>query len=131
MFWGFPGSSDSKASACSVGDLGSIPGLGRSPGEGNGNSLQYSCLENSMDWGAWYATVLEVAKSRTWVSDFTFTSLYNVIFFWDTSKSGKEVQCASLLFMWDMVNGTGKSWPRDFEVAERWNLCSISSYISR
>ena len=48
-----PGSSDGKASACSVGDLGSIPGLGRFPGEGNGNPLQYSCLENSMDGGAW------------------------------------------------------------------------------
>ena len=49
----FPGSSNSKASACSVGDLGSIPGSGRSPGEGNGNPLQYSCLENSLDGGAW------------------------------------------------------------------------------
>ena len=48
-FEGFPGSSDSKASACSAGDPDSIPGLGRSPGEGNGNPLQYSCLENSMD----------------------------------------------------------------------------------
>ena len=46
---GFPGGSDGKASACSTGDPGSIPGLGRSPGEGNGNPLQYSCLENSMD----------------------------------------------------------------------------------
>ena len=46
---GFPGGSDGKASACSVGDLGSIPGMGRSPGEGNGNPLQYSCLENSVD----------------------------------------------------------------------------------
>ena len=46
---GFPGGSDGKESACSVGDLGSIPGLGSSPGEGNGNTLQYSCLENSMD----------------------------------------------------------------------------------
>ena len=50
---GFPGGSDGKASACSVGDPGSIPGLGRSPGEGNGNPLQYSCLEDSMDGGAW------------------------------------------------------------------------------
>ena len=49
---GFPGGSDGKASACNVGDPGSIPGLGRSPGEGNGNPLQYSCLENSMDGGA-------------------------------------------------------------------------------
>ena len=47
------GSSDGKASACNVGDRGSIPGSGRSPGEGNGNPLQYSCLENSMDGGAW------------------------------------------------------------------------------
>ena len=50
---GFPGGSDGKASAYNVGDLGLIPGLGKSPGEGNGNLLQYSCLENSMDRGAW------------------------------------------------------------------------------
>ena len=50
---GFPGSSDGKASACSGGNLGSIPGSGRSPGERNGNPLQYSCLENSMTGGAW------------------------------------------------------------------------------
>ena len=49
----FPGSSDSKASACNARDLGLIPGSGRSPGEGNGNPLQYSCLENPMDRGAW------------------------------------------------------------------------------
>ena len=67
-----PGGSDSKASACNVGDLGSIPGLGRSPGEGNGNPLQYSCLENSMDGGAWWATVHGVTKSGTQLSDFIF-----------------------------------------------------------
>ena len=50
---GFPGVSEVKASACNMGDLGSIPGLGRSPGEGNSNPLQYSCLENPMDGGAW------------------------------------------------------------------------------
>ena len=49
----FPGGSYGKVSACNEGDPGSIPGLGRSPGEGNGNPLQYSCLENSMDWRAW------------------------------------------------------------------------------
>ena len=54
---GFPGGAEVKASACNVGDLGSIPGLGRSPGEGNGNPLQYSCLENPVDGGAWWATV--------------------------------------------------------------------------
>ena len=57
VFWGFPGGSEVKASACSVGDPDSIPGLGRSPGEGNGNPLQYSFLENPMDRGAWWATV--------------------------------------------------------------------------
>ena len=50
---GFPGGSDGKASARNAGDLALIPGLGRSPGEGNGNPLQYSCLENSMDRGPW------------------------------------------------------------------------------
>ena len=49
IHWGFPGGSDGKASACNVGDPGSIPGLGRSPGEGNGNPFQYSCLENSTE----------------------------------------------------------------------------------
>ena len=54
---GFHGGSDGKVSVCNLGDPGSIPGLGRSPGEGNGKSLQYSCLKNSMDRGAWWATV--------------------------------------------------------------------------
>ena len=63
-YWSFPGSSNGKESACDAGDLGSIPGLRRYPGEGNGNPLQYSCLENSMDRGAWWATVHGVAKSR-------------------------------------------------------------------
>ena len=62
---GSPGSSDGKASAYNAGDPGSIPGLGRSPGEGNGNPLQYSCLENPMGRGAWGATVHGVAKSWT------------------------------------------------------------------
>ena len=66
-----PGSED-KASACNAGDPGSIPGLGRSPGEGNGNPLQYPCLENPMERGAWRATVHGVAKSWTRLSDFTF-----------------------------------------------------------
>ena len=61
---GFPGGSDGKASTYNAGDLGSIPGLGSSPGEGNGNPLQYSCLENPMDGGAW-ATVHGVAMSWT------------------------------------------------------------------
>ena len=60
---GFPGGSDGKESTCNVGDLDSIPGLGRFPGEGNGNPLQCSCLENPMDRGAWRATVHGVTKS--------------------------------------------------------------------
>ena len=68
---GFPGGSDGKASACNAGDPGLIPGSGRSPGEGNGNPLQYSCLENSMDEGAWWATVHGVTKSRTRLSNLT------------------------------------------------------------
>ena len=71
-FLSFPGGSDGKVSACNAGDLGSIPGLGRSPGEGNGNPLQYSCLENPMDGGTWWVTVHGVTKSRTWLSNFTF-----------------------------------------------------------
>ena len=62
---GFPGGSEVKASAWNAGEPGSIPGLGRSPGEGNGNPLQYSSLENSMDGGAWWATVHGVTKSQT------------------------------------------------------------------
>ena len=61
----FPGNSDSKESACNVGDQGSIPGLGRSPGDRNGNLLQYSCLENPMDRGDWRATVHRVKELDT------------------------------------------------------------------
>ena len=68
MIWklgGFPVGSDSKNSACNVGDLGLIPGSGRSTGEENGNPLQYSSLENSMDRGAWCARIHGVTKSQT------------------------------------------------------------------
>ena len=67
----FPGGSDGKASVYNSGDPGLIPGLGRSPGEGNGNPLQDYCLENPMDRGAWWATAQGVAKSRARLSDFT------------------------------------------------------------
>ena len=73
----FSGSLDGKASAYNAGDPGSIPGLDRSPGEGNGNPLQYLCLENPMDLGAWWATAHGVTKSRTRLSNFSsllFTS---------------------------------------------------------
>ena len=67
------GGSDGKESACNAGDPGSIPGSGKSPGERNGYPLLYSCLENSMDRGAWWATVHGVAKSQTQLSDLYFT----------------------------------------------------------
>ena len=79
---GFPGGSEVKASACNAGDLGSIPGLGRSPGGRHGNPLQYSCLENPLDGGAWWATVHGVAKNRTRLSDFVSSTYFCV----DTSE---------------------------------------------
>ena len=86
---GFPGGSEVKASASNVGNLGSIPGSGRCPGEGNGNPLQYSCLENPLDGGAWLATVHGVAKSRTRLSDFTFIPILD----FPGSAHGKELSC--------------------------------------
>ena len=67
VFWGFLGGSDGKESACNAGDLGLISGLGRSPGEGTGYPLQYSCLENSMEREAWWATVHGVTKNWIWL----------------------------------------------------------------
>ena len=66
---GFPDGSNGKESTCNTGDQGSIPGLGRSSEEGNGSPLQYSCLENSMDRGGWWATVHGVAESQTRLSN--------------------------------------------------------------
>ena len=70
-YLGFPGGSEGKASAYNAGNLGLIPGLGRSPGEGNGIPLQYCCLKNPMDGEAWQATVHGVAKSRIRLSNVT------------------------------------------------------------
>ena len=75
---GFSGGLDGKESACNAGDTGSIPGSGRSPGEENGNPLQYSCLENPMGRGVWQATVLGVAKSWTQLSDHTHTHTHTL-----------------------------------------------------
>ena len=83
-----PGGSDGKTSTYNAGDPGSIRGSGRSPGEGNGNPLQYSCLENPMDGGAWWATVPGVAKSRTRLSDFTFT--FHLHEYYDFTLFGKS-----------------------------------------
>ena len=78
MLMGLPGGSDSKEFACNAGNLGSILGLQRSPGEWNGNQLQYSYLENSMDKGAWGVTVHRVAKRQDWVtSTYTVTCVHS------------------------------------------------------
>ena len=87
LYLGFPGGSDNKASACHVADLSSIPRLGRSPGEGNGNPLQYSCLENPMDRGAWWAIVHRVTKSQTRLSEFTSLHMYQTSDFIGLEKS--------------------------------------------
>ena len=76
---GFPRSSVGKESACNAGDPGLIPGSGRSPGEGNGNPLQYSCLKKFMDGGALWATVHGIAKSRTRLCDSCSLSLSHVL----------------------------------------------------
>ena len=78
----FPGGSEVKVSAWNAGDQDLIPGSGRSPGEGNGNPFQYSCLENPMEGGAWSAIVHGVAKSRTRLSDFTFTFFHCFKYKW-------------------------------------------------
>ena len=84
------GGSEVKASAWNAGDQGSIPGSGRSPGEGNGKPLQYSCLENPKNGGAWWAAVHGVAKSRTRLSEFTFT---------EVNYEGLQLKPGRLLFV--------------------------------
>ena len=108
---GFPGGSDGKEFACNAEDLGSIPGTGGSPeegnsnplpsqcGEGNGTPLQYSCLENPMDRGAWKAAVHGVAESRTWLSDFPFTFHCHAL--------EKEMATHSSVLAW-RIPGTGE-----------------------
>ena len=96
---GLPWWSDSKESACSAGDLGSAPGLERSPGEGNDDPLQYSCLENPMDRGAWWAAVHGVEKSLTRLSGFTFTFCFHAL--------EKEMATHSSVLAW-RIPGTGE-----------------------
>ena len=86
----FPGGSEGKVSVYNAGDLGSIPGLGRSAGEGSGNPLQYYCLKNPMDREAWQAAVYGVTKSRTRLSDFTSLDI-------NQSKKSRKYQNASLV----------------------------------
>ena len=100
----YPCGSAGKASAHNVGDPGSLPGSGRSPGEGNGNPLQYSCLENSMEGVAWQATVHGVPKSQTQLNDFTF---YHVIQIHLTLLGSMHETGCSGLVHWDDPEGWG------------------------
>ena len=112
MWLGFPGGSDGKESSCNAGGPGSIPGSGRSPGEGNGNPLQYSCLGNPMDRAAWWATVHGVTKSQTRLSDFTFTFLSECLI---AVENGNPLQdsclenCMHRGIWWATVHGVTKS----------------------
>ena len=95
--------SDGEESVCSAGDPGLILGLGRCPGEGNGNPLQYSCLENSMDRGAWWATVHGITKSQTQLSDYTcmlscFYHLWGLL----GGASGDSTWVASPPMLWPL-----------------------------
>ena len=126
---GFPGGSEGKASDSNAGDLGSIPGSGRSPGEGNGNPLKYSCLENLMDRGAWWATVHGVAKSWTRLSDFTFTftfSYFCPLMRWSKplTRHGSPPQCH--------FKGDGETFsgcfpsPTTHQQSPLWGILSVS-----
>ena len=98
-----PGGSDSKESACNVGDLGSIPALGRTPGERHGNPLQYSCLENPMDRGAWQAMVHGVAKSWMWLTDLSSPAVGVCLALADT---GTFNECYSFPYINEWKNDT-------------------------
>ena len=109
--WYFPGGLEGKASACDVGDPGSIPSLGRSPGEGSGNPLQYSCLENPKDGGAPWATVHRATKNRTWLSNYTHLRF-------------KKFKTLKKLRSWHLVpslhgKGKGKMW-KQWQILFSW-----------
>ena len=101
----FPGGSDDKASAYNAGEPGSIPGSGRSPGEGNGNLLQYSCLENPMDGRTWKAAVHGVTQTSTLLSNFTLTfTLLSNIYKWPKNLLCVTIGYASSLYAMHYCN---------------------------
>ena len=125
----FPGGSGGKASAYNVGYLGLIPALGRSPGEGNGNPFQSSCLENPMDRGAWQATVHRVAKSWTRLSEFTSLHLRDTI--GEGNGSLLQHSCLENLMdrgaWWAIVHGVTKSktWLKWFSTAQEYYVTRV------
>ena len=134
---GFPGGSDGKESACNARDRGLIPGLGRSPGEGNGYPLPYSCLENPKDRGAWRATVHGFAKSRIRLSDFhslihiqTHNLVQTLMFTWVTRITGMCVHI-ELLSLHSSAVGTAwdpVSWRARYIHHSQWAKCQTLNY---
>ena len=127
LIWeGFPGGSDSKTSACNSGDPGLILGSGRhpssSPGEGNGNPLQYSCLENPMDRGAWRTTVHRVTKiRRDWVTNtFSFTHSIIIGFFHIYALYLYQCQCSLAPLQFLLVEAM-------FLLSTPWPMCHPAS----
>ena len=121
----FRGGLDDKVSVYNAGDLDSIPGSGRSPGEGNGNPLQYSCLENPMDRGAGWATVHRVAKSRTRLSDFTFTFTFLYI---KCDESISSVQSLSHVQLF--ATPWTESRQASLSIVNSWSLLKLMSIQS-
>ena len=109
MVYKIPGGSDGKEPTCDVGDLSSIPGLGRSLGGRHGNPLQHSCLENPMGRGAWWAAVHGVAKSWTRLSDFTFTFHFHAL--------EKEMATHSSVLAWRIPGTGGACWATVYGVS--------------
>ena len=123
---GFPCSSVGKESACSTGDLSLIPGLRTSPGEGNGSPLQYPCLEDSMNGGAWQAAVHGVTKSWTQLSDFCFNFHFPLSCIGE--GNGNPLQCSCL----ENPRDGGAWWAAIYGVAQsRTRLKRLSSSSSR
>ena len=114
---GFPGGSVGKESACNAEDLGLIPGLGRSPGEGNGNPLQYSCLENYKDRGAWRATFHRTTESNMTEVTFTFRVRTSSLgLHWqsqDGHSSGKRPSSAGIMLPSSADNETARKRTRN------------------
>ena len=112
---GFPGGSEVRESACNMGDLGLIPGKGRSPGECNGNPLQYSCLENPMDGGVWWSTVHGVAKETDTTERLHF-HIHTLGLPWWLSGQESTCQCRRHRF---------NSWVRKLPWRRKWQPTSV------
>ena len=120
--WGFFVGSVVKNLPAYVGDMGSIPGWGRSPGEGNGNPLQYSCLENPMGRGVWWAAVPGVARDRIWLCNWTTPPSWDVDSGLVSSRSTEEYWSGLAVSF-----SRGSSWPRDQTQSNLLTLMSPAS----